>query len=111
MPIAFQDQVAPGEVGVLEEHLVDDRVMVVGRRGLEGLAAAVAREAGAVGARLTGAGFGGCTVNLVPDEDVEGFCEQVHQRYHGEYLADRGLDCNGEAVFVARASAAAGSLE
>ncbi|MCK7490799.1 MAG: hypothetical protein MZW92_02700 [Comamonadaceae bacterium] len=27
----------------------------------------MARERGAIGARMTGAGFGGCTVNIVPE--------------------------------------------
>ena len=46
----------------------------------------VARAAGAVGARLTGAGFGGCTVNLVHEDKVESFVETVIDRYYGGYL-------------------------
>jgi N-acetylgalactosamine kinase len=45
-----------------------------------------ARTAGAVGARLTGAGFGGCTVNLVPDHQVPEFKEQVVRSYYQGYL-------------------------
>lgn len=37
--------------------------------------------AGVVGARLTGAGFGGCTVNLVRSEAVDAFEEQVIEVY------------------------------
>lgn len=36
---------------------------------------------GAMCARLTGAGFGGCTVSLVRDEDVDGFVEEVKRGY------------------------------
>jgi galactokinase len=42
---------------------------------------AIALEAGASGSRLTGAGFGGCTVNLVADELLDGFREEVRRRY------------------------------
>jgi len=42
----------------------------------------LAREApGTLGARLTGAGFGGCTVNLVLAEAVLAFCALVSERY------------------------------
>ena len=34
-----------------------------------------------VGARMTGAGFGGCTVNLVKEDQVEGFISAVGPRY------------------------------
>lgn len=36
---------------------------------------------GCVGARLTGAGFGGCTVNLVEDDQAGAFIEQLKTRY------------------------------
>jgi galactokinase len=51
---------------------------------------------GAVGSRLTGAGFGGCTVNLVQEEAVERFKETVVT----EYKQRTGL---GAEVHVCRA--------
>ncbi len=36
---------------------------------------------GAIGSRMTGAGFGGCTVSLVHDEDIPGFIEKVGKEY------------------------------
>jgi len=42
---------------------------------------------GVVGARMTGAGFGGCTVNLVLENVVETFMEQVG----ASYLAKTGI--------------------
>lgn len=38
-------------------------------------------QSGCLGARLTGAGFGGCTVNLVADESVAQFVENVERAY------------------------------
>jgi galactokinase len=38
-------------------------------------------DAGAVGARMTGAGFGGCTVNLVHEEKLNAFIERVGLQY------------------------------
>ncbi|MFC0472045.1 galactokinase [Halalkalibacter kiskunsagensis] len=38
-------------------------------------------DAGAVGARMTGAGFGGCTVNLVDKEQLATFIDQVGLQY------------------------------
>jgi N-acetylgalactosamine kinase len=63
----------------------------------------IAREAGAVGARLTGAGFGGCTVSLVEDNRVESFIHQVINRYYRDFLKrkDRGY---GSMLFRCRAA-------
>lgn len=39
------------------------------------------RQAGVVGARMTGGGFGGCTINLVHDEAAQEFRKNVAQAY------------------------------
>jgi galactokinase len=36
---------------------------------------------GLIGARLTGGGFGGCTVNLVEQDQAKGFAEELGKRY------------------------------
>lgn len=41
----------------------------------------IAREEGAIGARLMGGGFGGCTLNLVPDTLATSWIESVTRRY------------------------------
>lgn len=48
---------------------------------LDTLAAEAWKQPGVVGARMTGAGFGGCTVNLVKEEAVEAFIENVGKAY------------------------------
>jgi galactokinase len=42
----------------------------------------VAREAGAVGARLTGAGFGGCIVTLAKKDSVGPVMDRIWERYY-----------------------------
>ncbi len=65
-----------------------------------------ARNAGAVGARLTGAGFGGATVNLVPTTEKDTFIERITASYYRRYL-----DFNGNVpVFIAEAGDGAGYL-
>ncbi|ELU08263.1 hypothetical protein CAPTEDRAFT_220087 [Capitella teleta] len=42
---------------------------------------ALAVESGALGSRLTGAGWGGCTVSLIPEDKTEIFCEKIRSFY------------------------------
>ena len=42
----------------------------------------VAEAAGAVGARLTGAGFGGCVVALAEEHSVDGVMDRIWEGYH-----------------------------
>jgi len=50
-------------------------------RELDALAEAAWRIPGVYGSRMTGAGFGGCTVSLVADEAVDEFLERVPLEY------------------------------
>lgn len=65
-----------------------------------------ARKAGALGARLTGAGFGGATVNLVPNDRVPAFIAEVTETYYRDFKQH-----NGPApIFVAIPSPGAGYI-
>jgi hypothetical protein len=66
---------------------------------------ALARSAGAYGARLTGAGWGGCAVALVREDSVPAFIEQIRAGYEGY----AGLDdaAFGQAVFATKPSSGA----
>ncbi len=48
---------------------------------LDFLADTAAQLPGVYGARMTGGGFGGCTVNLVGEEYADAFCETIRRRY------------------------------
>ncbi|HEY3310699.1 MAG TPA: galactokinase [Anaerolineales bacterium] len=56
---------------------------------------------GCYGARLTGAGFGGCTVNLVERARADGFARELSAAYEGQC----GLHPE---IYICRASAGAG---
>jgi galactokinase len=51
---------------------------------LDTLVEAAWRVNGCVGARMTGAGFGGCTVNIVADAAVDQFINQVGKEYQSK---------------------------
>ncbi|MEW5718310.1 MAG: galactokinase [Chloroflexota bacterium] len=62
------------------------------------------QQRGCLGARLTGAGFGGCTVNLVEESAVDAFIGDVARAYH----ARTGLLPQ---IFACRAMEGAGVVE
>lgn len=64
---------------------------------LDTLAEAAWRHGGVIGSRMTGAGFGGCTVSIVKDDAVSDFIETAGARYEEKtgrkadfYMADVG---------------------
>ncbi|KIK54012.1 hypothetical protein GYMLUDRAFT_249907 [Collybiopsis luxurians FD-317 M1] len=65
----------------------------------------IAREAGAFGSRLTGAGWGGCTVSLVSEDNVDAFIKQVSERY-GPYKGLEGEKLS-EVIFATKPSSGA----
>jgi len=64
---------------------------------LDTLAAIAQEQPGCYGARLTGAGFGGCTVNLVESEKAQSFVETLK----AEYQAQTGMQAR---VYICKPS-------
>lgn len=70
---------------------------------IEVLVALAAKQPGCFGARLTGGGFGGCTVNLVAAEQVQGFVNAMR----GGYKQKTGIDAG---IYTSRACAGAHAI-
>lgn len=112
---ALQDG-AVAEIGMLMNHshasCRDD--YEISCPELEALAS-IARDHGALGARLTGAGFGGCTVNAVSSERVEQFVRGVTVDYYQGYVKqEKGREFIGyhdlrDVIFPCRATTGAGA--
>jgi len=66
---------------------------------------AIARKSGAYGSRVTGAGWGGCTVSLVDEDKVDDFITKVKAAY-GPYKDLEG-DALKEVIFATKPSSGA----
>ncbi len=67
---------------------------------IDTLVALAVQQPGCFGARITGGGFGGCTVNLVAADHVPAFVDAMH----AGYLAATGITAE---IYTSRASAGA----
>jgi len=64
----------------------------------------IARKAGAYGSRLTGAGWGGCTVHLLPQDKVEAVTEALKKEYYLKHFPDITDEKLREAIVVSKPS-------
>ncbi|KAF2717066.1 Galactokinase [Polychaeton citri CBS 116435] len=62
----------------------------------------LARSAGAYGSRLTGAGWGGCSVHLVPSDKVEDVKQKWISEYYKKNFPDITDEKLGEAIVVSK---------
>jgi galactokinase len=74
------DLVRFGQLMIQSHDSLRDLYEVTGRE-LDALVEAALSVEGCIGSRMTGAGFGGCTVSLVREEAVDQFKQQVEERY------------------------------
>jgi galactokinase len=81
-----------------ESHLSLRNDYAVSSRELDAMVDIANRCEGVIGARMTGGGFGGCTINLVKSGSVENF----QLRTRGEYKLATQLDCE---IYVSPAGA------
>lgn len=69
----------------------------------------VARDSGALGSRLTGAGWGGCTVSLVKETIVPQFILDLKEHFYQSRI-DKGIINNNDLglyVFASKPSSGA----
>ncbi|KIV79725.1 galactokinase [Exophiala sideris] len=64
----------------------------------------IARNAGAYGTRLTGAGWGGCTVHLVPQDKVAAVTDALKKEYYAKKFPDMSEETLQEAIVISRPS-------
>ncbi len=76
-----QDILAFGKL-MNESHLsLRDDYKVTGDE-LDAIVSVAQRQSGCIGARMTGAGFGGCAIALVHKDSVANFGEKLQQKYY-----------------------------
>ncbi|KAG8631819.1 hypothetical protein KVT40_000959 [Elsinoe batatas] len=63
---------------------------------------ALARSAGAVGSRLTGAGWGGCSVHLVPADKVDAVKKAWTEKFYKKRFPDISEEKLSEAIVVSK---------
>ena len=72
-----------GQLMISSHNSLRDDYEVTGRE-LDTLVSLALKQDGVIGARMTGAGFGGCTVSIVNNKNIENFIENVTKGYEKE---------------------------
>lgn len=78
-----------GRLMIASHDSLRDDYEVTGKE-LDTLVAAALKQPGVIGSRMTGAGFGGCTVSIVKNDAIENFIAKVGDEYQNAigYAAD-----------------------
>lgn len=78
-----------GKLMIASHDSLRDDYEVTGKE-LDTLAASALKQDGVIGSRMTGAGFGGCTVSIVKNDNIDAFIENVGKEYKDTigYAAD-----------------------
>ena len=103
-----RDAMNAGDALLLGQLMVESHISLrddfeVSSGALDAIVDCANAEAACYGARMTGAGFGGCAVALVRAEQADGFVKRVEARYR----AATGIE---PALYVTRASKGAETL-
>lgn len=65
---------------------------------------AIARRAGTLGSRLTGAGWGGCTVHMLPQSKVEAVTKALKEEYYLKNFPDISNEKLAQAMVISKPS-------
>lgn len=78
-----------GRLMIASHDSLRDDYEVTGKE-LDTLVASALKQEGVIGSRMTGAGFGGCTVSIVKNDNIDAFIENVGKEYKDTigYAAD-----------------------
>ena len=78
-----------GKLMIASHESLRDDYEVTGKE-LDTLVASALKQDGVIGSRMTGAGFGGCTVSIVKNDNIDAFIENVGKEYKDTigYAAD-----------------------
>ncbi len=78
-----------GKLMIASHDSLRDDYEVTGKE-LDTLVASAIKQDGVIGSRMTGAGFGGCTVSIVKNDNIDAFIENVGKEYKDTigYAAD-----------------------
>jgi galactokinase len=98
-----------GEIATLRQLMADSHRSLrddyeVSCRELDMMVDLAMQQPGVLGARMTGGGFGGCTINLVHATESDQFCERVAEGYQA------AIGCRPD-IYVCEASNGVGIAE